>query len=145
MRDATNLKIEDFHCRYLVLDDIWIPLGESLIISRFQPLWNLCLEGFGNHDPGAGRYGGKRPRWDEIHPGREWATRCKPRDESRDDIVNDVRDYMRKLDLDQIVPPTISAEVRSSPGPVVEADSEDDEGDEDGPPVKPRRRRRPAP
>jgi hypothetical protein len=33
-----NLKIADFYCRYLVSDDIWIPLGESLLIERFQPL-----------------------------------------------------------------------------------------------------------
>jgi Eco29kI restriction endonuclease len=43
-----NLKIGDFFCRYLVSDDIWIPLGESLLIESFQPLWNVLIEGFGN-------------------------------------------------------------------------------------------------
>ncbi|WP_250380992.1 Eco29kI family restriction endonuclease, partial [Escherichia coli] len=40
IRAAENLSIEDFYCRFLVVDDIWIPLGESLVISRFKPIWN---------------------------------------------------------------------------------------------------------
>ncbi|MGG2424953.1 Eco29kI family restriction endonuclease, partial [Ralstonia pseudosolanacearum] len=57
--EATNtLSIDDFTCRYLVVDEIWIPLGESLMIAKFSPLWNLIVEGFGNHDPGSGRYNG---------------------------------------------------------------------------------------
>lgn len=31
------------------------------------------IDGFGNHDPGAGRRNMRRPRWDIIHPGRTWA------------------------------------------------------------------------
>ena len=46
----STLKIQDFVCRYLVVDDIWIPLGESLMIAKFSPLWNSLLDGFGNHD-----------------------------------------------------------------------------------------------
>lgn len=50
-----NLELSDFLCRYLVVDDIWIPLGESLLIERFVPVWNSTIDGFGNHDPGSGR------------------------------------------------------------------------------------------
>lgn len=71
-----NLAIEDFYCRYLTVDDIWIPLGESLLIQKYRPLWNSVVDGFGNHDPGAGRYKGARPNWDELHPGRSWAKKC---------------------------------------------------------------------
>ena len=53
---ATNLKLEDFRCRFLSVDDIWIPLTESLLIERFKPVWNRILDGFGNHDPGKGRH-----------------------------------------------------------------------------------------
>jgi len=73
-----SLKIEDFTYRSLVVDDIWISLGETLVIQRFQPLWNQVVDGFGNHDPGAGRHGGMRPLWDELHPGRSWAVKCQP-------------------------------------------------------------------
>lgn len=72
-----SLRIEDFSYRSLVVDDIWIALGETLVIQRFQPLWNQVVDGFGNHDPGAGRYGGMRPSWDELHPGRSWAAKCQ--------------------------------------------------------------------
>ena len=30
---ATNLKLEDFRCRFLSVDDIWIPLTESLVTT----------------------------------------------------------------------------------------------------------------
>lgn len=76
IQQAMNLQLEDFTCRYLVVDDIWIPLGESLLIQRFRPIWNMHLDGFGNHDPGSGRYQQKRSPWDVIHPGRPWAERC---------------------------------------------------------------------
>jgi len=68
IEEASNLLVEDFHCRYLVVDDIWIPLGESLLIAKFDPLWNKLIDGFGNHDPGKGRHAGLRPRWDVLHP-----------------------------------------------------------------------------
>ncbi len=95
---AANLEIQDFQCRYLVVDDIWIPLGESLLITEFSPLWNSLIDGFGNHDPGSGRYKGLRPRWDVLHPGRAWADKCQPRQESVQDIKNDVEEFFRAKD-----------------------------------------------
>jgi len=92
-----SLSVADFNYRYLVLDDIWISLGEALVIQRFQPLWNQVIEGFGNHDPGAGRYTGMRPLWDELHPGRDWAKRCKPPKLSKEQICAQVEAYMAKL------------------------------------------------
>ena len=70
-----TLKIEDFWFRALVVDDIWIPLGESVLIRKFRPLWNHSVEGFGNHDPGAGRHKSKVSPWDTLHPGRPWVER----------------------------------------------------------------------
>lgn len=70
---ATNLDAGDFSVRYLVTMAVWIPLGEASIINRYRPLWNVVVDGFGNHDPGAGRRRGERPRWDVLHPGRHWA------------------------------------------------------------------------
>lgn len=93
--EASNLNIADFHCRYLIVDDIWIPLGESLLIAKFDPLWNKLVDGFGNHDPGKGRHAGLRPRWNVLHPGRRWAGRCQSRDESAEQIIREARDYLR--------------------------------------------------
>jgi hypothetical protein len=82
-----NLLLEDFRCRYLVVDDIWVPLTEALMISHYQPVWNQVLQGFGNHDPGAGRRVGARPDWDEVHPGRPWAARQAPARRSADESL----------------------------------------------------------
>lgn len=89
-----NLDISDFCCRYLVVDDIWIPLGESLLIAKFSPLWNFVIDGFGNHDPGKGRYEGMRPRWDVLHPGRSWAEKCKERPETAAQISAEVKNFL---------------------------------------------------
>ena len=78
IKAAPNLRIEDFACRYLCVDDIWIPLGEGLLIEAYRPLWNVVVEGFGNHDPGSGRYLGKMSHWDILHAGRSWAGRLQP-------------------------------------------------------------------
>lgn len=91
---AENLDIEDFSCRFLVVDDIWIPLAESLLIEKFAPVWNRVLDGFGNHDPGRGRHAGKRSPWDCIHPGREWADRLQPCLYSREELEDRVYDYL---------------------------------------------------
>ena len=87
---SSTLDISDFHCRFLVVDDIWIPLIENLMIARFAPIWNNPVEGFGNHDPGAGRYQGLRPRWDVLHPGRAWADKCKQRSETAEGISREI-------------------------------------------------------
>ncbi|HFF0322705.1 TPA: Eco29kI family restriction endonuclease [Pseudomonas aeruginosa] len=97
IKAAENLDIKDFHCRFLVVDDIWIPLGESLIIARFTPVWNSLIDGFGNHNPGKGRHAGMRPRWDVLHPGREWAMRLAERPETQAQIAQDAETYLRVL------------------------------------------------
>lgn len=83
-----NLELADFHCRYLVVDDIWIPLGESLLIEKFTPIWNSTVEGFGNHDPGSGRYNSQKPPWDVVHPGRPWADRLQDNRRSAEQILD---------------------------------------------------------
>ena len=97
LRMANNLAIEDFVCRFLVVQDLWIPLAEALLISHFAPLWNRLVDGFGNHNPGGGRYNGLRPRWDVLHPGREWAVRCRERQESTADIEREITQYLSNV------------------------------------------------
>lgn len=92
---AVNLDIEDFHCRFLSVDDIWIPLTESLMIERFRPVWNVVLDGFGNHDPGSGRHRGRMPMWDRLHPGRAWAERLHPCAFTAEELKQKVRDYLQ--------------------------------------------------
>jgi hypothetical protein len=93
IEQASNLEIDDFWCRFLVVDDIWIPLGESLLIQRHRPIWNSLIDGFGNHDPGSGRHKGARPNWDTLHPGRVWAERCAPSKQTEDQIRQAITEY----------------------------------------------------
>ncbi|MFF3864252.1 Eco29kI family restriction endonuclease [Micromonospora sp. NPDC001898] len=72
---AENLDVADFMVRYLVTVEIFIPLAERVMIRQLKPVWNLQLDGFGNHDPGKNRrLAQQRPAWDELHPGRWWST-----------------------------------------------------------------------
>lgn len=87
IEQAKNLVLADFRCRYLVVDDIWIPLGEAMMISKFSPVWNRVIDGFGNHDPGKGRYQQQRSPWDVLHPGRPWAERCAECNRSEQDLL----------------------------------------------------------
>lgn len=95
IRAADNLDLDHFHCRFLVVEDIWIPLGESLLIAKFSPIWNQLIDGFGNHAPGAGRHAGMMPRWDAIHPGRRGFDKLQPRPEGAEVIKSEVEAYLR--------------------------------------------------
>jgi len=95
IRVAENLDICDFQARWLVVEDIWIPLGESALIREHRPVWNVMVDGFGNHDPGKGRINGVRSRWDTLHPGRSWAGNFPERSETPVQIEQDIIEYLR--------------------------------------------------
>jgi len=91
VNEAENIELEGFFCRFLVVDDIWIPLGESLLIAKFSPIWNKLVDGFGNHDPGKGRYNQMRSKWDTIHPGRTWTSKCSERLDTIEQIYAEIK------------------------------------------------------
>lgn len=93
---ASNLDISDFLCRFMILENAasnMIGTVEAALIRNYQPLWNCIVDGFGNHDPGSGRYNQERSEWDTIHPGRIWASRCVESSKSLDDILSNVKRY----------------------------------------------------
>ena len=94
INQASNLTLDDFTCRYLTVEDIWIPLGEALLIERFQPVWNRVVDGFGNHAPGRGRRNQERSRWDTLHPGRAWAEPLQLNRLSAEQITANVEAYV---------------------------------------------------
>ena len=49
---------------------------ETALIRYYKPIWNTKIDGFGNHDPGSGRYNQAKSEWDILHPGRVWADKC---------------------------------------------------------------------
>ena len=91
---ASNVNLADFRCRWLVLDPVWIGLTEQVLISEYQPIWNVVLDGFGNHDPGAGRRNQRRSRWDTLHSGREWALSLRDRGETTAEIVASIEAFL---------------------------------------------------
>jgi hypothetical protein len=98
IEEARNLNPRHFSCRFLVADDIWIPLGENLLIEMFSPLWNKVIDGFGNHDPGRGRYKQQKSAWDVLHPGRDWAAKCQPHARTEAAILKGIRDFFASRD-----------------------------------------------
>lgn len=91
---AINLDIDDFSARWLVMEDVWITLGESAMIRRHQPVWNARIDGFGNHAPGRGRAKGARPQWDTLHPGRTWAQALPSALKSANELQQDAQEYL---------------------------------------------------
>lgn len=99
---ATNLKVEEFYCRMLVLNAVWVPLTESALIARYVPVWNSIVPGFGNHAPGKGRVAGKISRWDILHPGRGRETAAAPTDTYEqlcEEVEEAIRERVRLLGL----------------------------------------------
>jgi len=77
---ASNLDLKDFFCKFVVLksqEADLISTVEAAMTRKYHPLWNSQIDGFGNHDPGKGRYAQAKSEWDVLHPGREWANRLK--------------------------------------------------------------------
>lgn len=93
VNEATNLNADDFHYQCLVVDDIWIPLGENMLIEQYKPVWNRVIDGFGNKDPGNRRKDQYRSPWDVIHPGRKFADKLGVNPRTADEIVADLKAY----------------------------------------------------
>lgn len=99
IEEAANLDIADFHVRHLVVDDIWIPLGENMLIETFKPVWNRAIDGFGNKDPGRRRATQFKSPWDVLHPGRKFAVKLADGGMDTQFLMQRVADYLagRKL------------------------------------------------
>jgi hypothetical protein len=117
---AENLDPADFRCRYLVVDDIWIPLAERLLIGHYQPLWNGVVKGFGNHPPG-GKPGGGTSRgdqmkssWDTVHPGRSWA-RGRKTSRTEAQILKGIRQHLDAYPPRRGEPPALGEDPSNVP------------------------------
>lgn len=65
-----------------------------MLIIRFEPLWNVFVEGFGINVPGAGREKQKKSMWDTLHPGRPEAKKLPPNDKSAAELAKLVEDFL---------------------------------------------------
>jgi len=93
---VNNLELNDFICRFVVLpteqSDLICTL-EAALIRKYNPLWNSFIDGFGNHDPGKGRYNQAKSEWDVLHEGRKWADKLQGEAPVMEMILNKVNEY----------------------------------------------------
>lgn len=97
---VSNLQLQHFSCRFLVFSGAsaaMISTVEAALIQYNRPLWNVALDGFGNHDPGSGRYEQARSDWDVLHHGRAWADKCKGAANTVDIVNAKVIDHLKKI------------------------------------------------
>lgn len=101
IHQAKNLSSEDFHCRFIILENAasnLIGTVEAALIRYYKPIWNIKIDGFGNHDPGKGRYNQAKSEWDVIHPGRPWADKCIGEEPDSNMVEERVAEYFTKQD-----------------------------------------------
>jgi hypothetical protein len=95
-----GLTAADFMCRFVIFEDAgsdMISTIEAALIKLSRPLWNSVVDGFGNHDPGSGRYEQAKSDWDVLHPGRRWAEKCKGRHNTKASILTMVQAHLSNL------------------------------------------------
>ena len=102
IQQGADLRSDDFRCRFMILSgvesDLVVPV-EAELIRRYRPLWNTVVDGFGNHDPGAGRYNQARSEWDILHPGRLWAERLTGESPRREGVIAKIRRLLKESPL----------------------------------------------
>lgn len=97
---VASLALEDFMCRFVIFEgeaSDMIGTIEAALIKLNTPLWNTVVDGFGNHDPGKGRYEQAKSDWDVLHSGRAWAEKCKGAHASPSDILVRVETQLQQL------------------------------------------------
>ena len=89
----TTLKIEDFECRFLIVQTGFQKSAEDYLINFFKPIWNsetkICF-GLGKHGDSSDTRGNKRSPWDTMHPGRAWADSTTENQKASELIVQQI-------------------------------------------------------
>lgn len=98
---AQELELQDFSCRFVIFEDAssdMISTIEAALIKLSRPLWNTAVDGFGNHDPGSGRYEQAKSDWDVIHSGRAWAEKCNGTHAEKNDILARIKNHFKNIE-----------------------------------------------
>lgn len=101
---GADLLPEDFMCRFVIFEaegSDMIGTIEAALIKLNKPLWNTAIDGFGNHDPGSGRYEQAKSDWDVIHAGRAWANKCNGKHTDKNTIIANIHHHLEKLGVSQ--------------------------------------------
>lgn len=96
----TDLRLEDFVCRTLVVQSGFETAAEDYLIHLFEPIWNNetnLLFGLGKHGDAATTRGNRRSPWDTLHPGRAWAAAPALQDaKSREEIEQQLEQHFAR-------------------------------------------------
>lgn len=108
IEQTTNLRLSDFHYRFMVVDDIWIPLGGAVMIDTFAPVWNKLIGGFGIHTPSGNRHK-MTSAWDTLHPGRTFVIEVKllPNPNDPQLLIKEMQQHLALQNRRQAELPTI--------------------------------------
>ncbi len=97
---GAGLGLDDFMCRFVIFDEDgsdMIGTIEAALIKLNKPLWNTVVDGFGNHDPGSGRYEQAKSDWDVVHSGRAWANKCKGVHIEKNAVIANIQFHLQSL------------------------------------------------
>lgn len=97
---GADLLLEDFSCRFVIFEDEgsdMISTIEAALIKLSRPLWNTAVDGFGNHDPGSGRYEQAKSDWDVLHEGRPWAEKCNGKPKAKTEIASNIEQHLKSI------------------------------------------------
>ncbi|MEN9849078.1 MAG: hypothetical protein RL368_1818 [Pseudomonadota bacterium] len=97
---GSGLNLDDFMCRFVIFEgegSDMISTLEAALIKIHRPLWNVALDGFGNHTPGNGRFQQAKSNWDVIHPGRDWAEKCMGTHLSKEIILKNIEVHLNSI------------------------------------------------
>ncbi|WP_110971263.1 Eco29kI family restriction endonuclease [Pseudomonas huaxiensis] len=93
----TTLTIEDFKCRFLIVQSGFQKSAEDYLINFFKPIWNsetkICF-GLGKHGDSSKTRDNKRSPWDTMHPGRAWADQSTKDQKTRDQIIAEIDQHL---------------------------------------------------
>ena len=93
----TTLDINDFECRFLIVQTGFQKSAEDYLINFFKPIWNsetkICF-GLGKHGDSSETRVNKRSPWDTMHPGREWADATVENQKALETIVEQIGEHL---------------------------------------------------
>lgn len=95
---TTTLSLDDFKCRFLIVQSGYQKSAEDYLISFFKPIWNsetrICF-GLGKHGDSFETRDNKRSPWDTMHPGRSWADKSSKDQKSSVQIISDIDKHLK--------------------------------------------------
>ncbi len=105
---TTTLSLDDFECRWLVVQSGWETAAEDYLIHLFRPIWNKevkILFGIGKHGDSPETRGNKQSPWDTMHAARSWATTeaQKSVDKIKEELVSHFASHPAFKDMESLL------------------------------------------